>query len=198
MPSSNVTQCPRQDEESDRRRVPMAMMVGLACLAVAAAAALITNRGDQFSDSALPSPFTATNAYSVAHGSSIQQSTTGTPQQQPPHQRRRRRRQLRRSEPVHLLYSSDDRSLQGVEASIRSVIHHASEDVVFHFVGDSPLRSMPYVNYYNISDGVEQYHLTDFINTHKRHNGDKRERGEFEREHAQLCSVCHGRPTAKR
>mmetsp|Transcript_31490 Transcript_31490/g.92355 ORF Transcript_31490/g.92355 Transcript_31490/m.92355 type:complete len:244 (+) Transcript_31490:663-1394(+) len=34
---------------------------------------------------------------------------------------------------------------------------------------------MPYVNYYNISEVVEKYHLTDFINTHKRHNGDKRE-----------------------
>ena len=159
---------------SDRKRVPM--MVGLACLAVVAAAALaITKHGDPFSDSAPPLPFADTEARHVAHSSSIQQSATGTPQQQPPHQRRRRRRQLRRSEPVHLLYSSDDRSLQGVEASIRSVIHHASEDVVFHFVGDSPLRSMPYVNYYNISDVIAQYHLTDFINTHKRHNGDKRE-----------------------
>ena len=89
--------------------------------------------------------------------------------------RRRRRRQLRREQPVHLLYSSDDRSLQGVEASIRSVIRHASGDVTFHFVGDGPLPSMPYVNYYNISEVVERYHVRDFINTHKRHNGDKRE-----------------------
>ena len=157
----------------------MAMVVRLTCLAVVAAAAalVITNRGDQFSDSAPPLPFADTEAHHVTHISPIQQSTTGTPQQQPLHQRRRRRRQrqLRRSEPVHLLYASDDRSLQGVEASIRSVIHHASEDVVFHFVGDSPLRSMPYVNYHNISDVIEQYHLTDFVNTHKRHNGDKRE-----------------------
>ena len=89
--------------------------------------------------------------------------------------RRRRRRQLRREQSVHLLYSSDDRSLQGVEASIRSVIRHSSGDVVFHFVGDAPLPSMPYVNYYNISEVVERYHVRDFINTHKRHNGDKRE-----------------------
>lgn len=172
LPPSSAAQGRREEEAtSDRKKV--SMMVGLTCLAVVAAAALTTRtHGDQFSGSALPLAFTATEVHYVTHGSSMQEGV-GRPEQ--PHQPRRRRRQLRRSEPVHLLYSSDDRSLQGVEASIRSVLHHASEDVVFHFVGDSPLRSMPYVNYYNISDVIEQYHLTDFINTHKRHNGDKRE-----------------------
>ena len=160
---------------SERKRVPM--MVGLTCLAVAAAAAaalVITNHGDEFSGPVPPLPFADTGARYATHGSSIQASDR--PEQSQHHQRRRRqRRQLRRSDKIHLLYSSDNRSLQGVEASIRSVIHHASEDVVFHFVGDSPLRSMPYVNFYNISDVIEQHDLTDFINTHKRHNGNKRE-----------------------
>lgn len=41
---------------------------------------------------------------------------------------------------VHVVYSSDDESLAGVEASIKSVIDHASGPVAFHYVGNTPYR----------------------------------------------------------
>mmetsp|Transcript_24038 Transcript_24038/g.52051 ORF Transcript_24038/g.52051 Transcript_24038/m.52051 type:complete len:392 (+) Transcript_24038:240-1415(+) len=89
--------------------------------------------------------------------------------------RRMKKHAHRNDEPVHLLYSSDERSLSGVEASIRSVIAHASEDVVFHFVGDRPLDRMPFVKFYNIAEVVDKYAVADFVNTHHRHNGNDRE-----------------------
>ena len=89
--------------------------------------------------------------------------------------KRRMKHAHRDDEPVHLLYSSDERSISGVEASIRSVIAHASEDVVFHFVGDRPLERMPFVKFYNMTEVVDQYGVADFVNTHHRHNGNDRE-----------------------
>jgi len=72
-------------------------------------------------------------------------------------------------EPIHLVYASDDPSIAGVEASIRSVMCHASEPVIFHYIGDSPLESLPEVNYYNLTKVAKKYYLEEFTNPHERH-----------------------------
>lgn len=72
-------------------------------------------------------------------------------------------------EPIHLVYASDDPSLPGVEASIRSVMCHASEEVIFHYIGDSPLKSLPQVNYYNLTEVSNKYRLQELTNPHERH-----------------------------
>lgn len=69
---------------------------------------------------------------------------------------------------VHLVYASDDNSLIGVEASIRSVMKHASEPVVFHYVGDSPIPSLPDVKYYNLTEVTSKYKLEEFTNLFER------------------------------
>ena len=73
-------------------------------------------------------------------------------------------------EPVHLVYASDDESLPPVEASIRSAIQHASEPVVFHYVGDTPLTSLPHVHFYNLTEVANKFRLKDFTNPHRRGN----------------------------
>ncbi len=71
-------------------------------------------------------------------------------------------------QPIHLVYASDDSSLPGVEASIRSVMCHASEPVNFHYIGDTPLKSLPEVQYYNLTQVSEKYDLQQFTNPHER------------------------------
>jgi len=73
-------------------------------------------------------------------------------------------------EPVHLVYAADDDddSIKGVEQSIKSVMHFASEPVVFHFIGDKPLPSLPDVHYYNLNNVTIQFKLKDFTNPKKR------------------------------
>ena len=67
------------------------------------------------------------------------------------------------------MYASDDANLVAVEASIRSVIRHASEPVVFHFIGDTPLNStFPNLHYYNLTQVATKYRLQDFTNIRKR------------------------------
>lgn len=73
-----------------------------------------------------------------------------------------------RLEPVHLMYASDDGSIQGVEASIRSVMYHASEPVIFHYVGNTPLPNLPNVNFYNLTEVAKKYKLKDFVNLRER------------------------------
>ena len=71
-------------------------------------------------------------------------------------------------EPIHLVYSSDDKEIPGVEASIRSVMCHASEPVVFHYIGESPLTSLPEVKFYNLTEVADKYKLVDFTNPYER------------------------------
>lgn len=71
-------------------------------------------------------------------------------------------------EPIHLVYASDDSSIPGVEASMRSVMCHASEPVVFHYIGDTPLQGLPEVNFYNLTQVAKKYKLTEFTNPHER------------------------------
>lgn len=71
--------------------------------------------------------------------------------------------------PIHLVYASDDSSIAGAEASIRSVMCHASEPVVFHYIGDTPLPSLPDVNFYNLTQVSAKYKLEEFTNPHERH-----------------------------
>ena len=66
--------------------------------------------------------------------------------------------------PIHIVYSSDDESLAGVEASIRSVKAHASGPVEFHFIGDTPLFNMPEVHFKPLSHVARKYHLEDYMN----------------------------------
>ena len=67
---------------------------------------------------------------------------------------------------VHVVYSSDDESLAGVEASIKSVIDHASGPVVFHYVGNTPLPPIPGadVHFKDLSRVARKYHLDDYMN----------------------------------
>lgn len=84
---------------------------------------------------------------------------TGSSQQQ----------EVSQNEPIHLVYSSDVENLPAVEASIRSVIQHASEPVVFHFIGDTPLNvSFPNLHYYNLTNVAAKYKLEEFTNLKER------------------------------
>ena len=67
---------------------------------------------------------------------------------------------------VHVVYSSDDESLAGVEASIKSVIDHASGPVAFHYVGNTPLPPIPGadVHFKDLSRVARKYHLEDYMN----------------------------------
>ena len=67
---------------------------------------------------------------------------------------------------VHVVYSSDDESLAGVEASIKSVIDHTSGPVVFHYVGNTPLPPIPGadVHFKDLSRVARKYHLDDYMN----------------------------------
>lgn len=76
-------------------------------------------------------------------------------------------------DPVHLVYASDDKSLIGVQASIRSVKKHASEPVVFHYVGNSPLPSLPDVNFYNLTEVAAKYKLDEYTNLYERGSRDE-------------------------
>lgn len=79
----------------------------------------------------------------------------------------------KQQEPVHIVYSSDDEGILAVEASIRSCMKHASEPVIFHFVGDTPLSntSFSHVHYYNLTEVSETYKLEEFTNPKKRGAG---------------------------
>jgi lipopolysaccharide biosynthesis glycosyltransferase len=79
-------------------------------------------------------------------------------------------RRPEKAEPIHLVYASDDDQLPGVEASIRSVMCHASEPVVFHYIGDTPVKSLPQVKYYNLTEVSQKYKLEDFTNPTLRHD----------------------------
>ena len=64
---------------------------------------------------------------------------------------------------VHVILASTDEMIPGVEASIRSVEAHASGPVTFHYIGDSPLRSMPNVKHYSLAEASQKYQLEDFV-----------------------------------
>lgn len=69
---------------------------------------------------------------------------------------------------IHLVYASDDKEIPGVEASIRSVLCHASEPVEIHYVGESPLTSLPQVHYHNLTEVAKQFNLEQFTNPYAR------------------------------
>lgn len=64
---------------------------------------------------------------------------------------------------VHVVLASTDDMIPGVEASIRSIQAHASGPVTFHYIGDSPLRSMPNVQYYSLAEVSQNHRLQDFV-----------------------------------
>lgn len=66
-------------------------------------------------------------------------------------------------EPVHLMYAADEDAIKGVEASIRSVLKHASEPVVIHFVGPAPLRSFPDIDFIPLNM-ISEDQLSQFEN----------------------------------
>lgn len=75
---------------------------------------------------------------------------------------------MKKPEPVHIMYASDDQSLVGVEASIRSVMKHASEHVVFYYVGDTPLKSLPNVKFFDLTTVAKKYKLEELTNPRER------------------------------
>jgi len=87
---------------------------------------------------------------------------------EPKPSREQTRRHQPQLEPIHLVYASDDRSLVGVEASIRSVMKHASEPVVFHYIGNAPLKNLPEVRFYNLKKVAKKYKLKEFTNPRER------------------------------
>ena len=72
---------------------------------------------------------------------------------------------------VHVVLASTDEMIPGVEASIRSIEAHASGPVTFHYIGDSPLRSMPNVKYYSLAEVSQKYQLQDFVCLGDRRDG---------------------------
>lgn len=78
---------------------------------------------------------------------------------------------LKQKDPVHLVYASDEDSMMAVEASIRSALHHASEPIYIHFVGNTrPKISSKHFYYYNLTTISKQYRLKEFTNPKKRGN----------------------------
>ena len=67
-------------------------------------------------------------------------------------------------EPVHVVYSANDDSVNGVEASIRSIRAHSSGPVQFYFIGNIPLPTMPEVTFFDLSKVVKEYAIEDFMN----------------------------------
>ena len=67
-------------------------------------------------------------------------------------------------EPVHVVFSANADSVNGVEASIRSIRQHSSGPVEFYFIGDVPLPNMPEVTFFNLTEIVEKYAIEDFMN----------------------------------
>ena len=67
-------------------------------------------------------------------------------------------------EPVHVVYSANADSVNGVEASIRSIREHSSGPVEFYFIGDVPLPTMPEVTFFNLTEVVKKYAIDDFMN----------------------------------
>jgi lipopolysaccharide biosynthesis glycosyltransferase len=65
--------------------------------------------------------------------------------------------------PAHVVFASTDDMIPGVEASIRSIQAHASGPVQFHYIGDSPLRSIPDVKFYSLAEVSQKYKLQDFV-----------------------------------
>lgn len=67
-------------------------------------------------------------------------------------------------EPVHVVFSANADSVNGVEASIRSIREHSSGPVEFYFIGDVPLPNMPDVTFFNLTEVVEKYAIEEFMN----------------------------------
>lgn len=76
-------------------------------------------------------------------------------------------------EPVHLVYASDGQALPGIEASIRSAMHHAVAPLAFHYIGDTPLPSFPDVEFINLTQVTEKYKLKEYRNYRKNGEGHK-------------------------
>ena len=72
---------------------------------------------------------------------------------------------------AHVVFASTDEMIPGVEASIRSIEAHASGPVTFHYIGDRPLRSMPNVQYYSLTEVSQKYQLQDFVCLGDRRDG---------------------------
>lgn len=72
---------------------------------------------------------------------------------------------------VHVVFASTDDMVQGVEASIRSIQTHASGPVHFHYIGDTPLSSMPDVKFYSLAKTSKEYQLQDFVCLGDRRDG---------------------------
>ena len=68
--------------------------------------------------------------------------------------------------PVHIIYSADDEAKPGVEASILSVLEHASGPVAIHYIGQSPLpNDYPEVHFKYLDKFAERFNLQDFMNS---------------------------------
>jgi len=83
-------------------------------------------------------------------------------------------------EAVHIVYGSDEHSIVGVEASIRSVQAHASDPsrLNFYFFGDEALPSLPEVKWFNLTDVAINYDVDSFTNpTYERKGKHKRKDG---------------------
>ena len=81
--------------------------------------------------------------------------------------REKKKRFDEESNPVHLLYATDDAAMPGLEGSVHSVLKHASERVVIHHVGTSPLGpTFPDVEFHSLTDVHRIHNLTRFTNPH--------------------------------
>jgi len=81
----------------------------------------------------------------------------------------------RSGEPVHVLYSANEDSVNGVEASIRSIREHSSGPVEFYFIGDVPLPTMPEVIFFNLTEVVQKYAIEDFMNRNVPRKDDRKD-----------------------
>ncbi|EJK56120.1 hypothetical protein THAOC_24050, partial [Thalassiosira oceanica] len=72
------------------------------------------------------------------------------------------------SQTVHLLYAADHDAMPGLDASVRSVLKHASERVVIHHVGTEPLKPAIFsdVEFRSLEDVDRTHNLTRFTNPH--------------------------------
>ncbi|EJK52823.1 hypothetical protein THAOC_27868, partial [Thalassiosira oceanica] len=81
------------------------------------------------------------------------------------------------SQTVHLLYAADHDAMPGLDASVRSILKHASERVVIHHVGTEPLEPSIFsdVEFHPLADVHRIHNLTRFTNPHvSRHRSVRR------------------------
>ena len=110
----------------------------------------------------------------VSHPSPLQKESKQEKWQRMRREQREKKRLIEQSTltvgnvTVHILYATDYDAMSGLEASVRSILKHASERVVIHHVGTDTLdpTDFPDVEFHSLVDVHRIHNLTRFTNPH--------------------------------